>query len=239
MSLGLILGDYLVAYEGHTENELELHVQLQSQIENSTMSELITQYNKLTVQKLWYQTVVDIFNDEFLRRAKESTFMISTTWDVDPQTQVVTKAPSVVHIQIGYEDSYLVLSPNGYPIPNTDSTIKSFSLLNESFTSEEETNIQGIILKGNVEVILQFQNGNYEIQSIGNSKDSLERVIIAPLGQQSPRVPVRIMDSDEFGLIRRALNGIRNGFTVIDYWPIDQPEIDELSEGEIEEQEEI
>ena len=204
MNFGSILGDYLVAYEAHSWNELELHDRLQTQISNSTLGEIIEEYNKLTVMKLWYPPVVSIFHDELLSRAMDSTFMISTSYVNDNDYPVV-------QIQIGYEDSYYVLDSDDVPIRVSDLGRKSYSLLNDSFTDQEEKQVQRILLRHNVMVDL---GSHREILKVYSQEDHIEQVTVSKL-EPIFSVVAKIIEMDDYGLIRRALDGIRNVMEVI------------------------
>jgi hypothetical protein len=226
LSLATILRDYLSAYEGHTVNEIPLLLQLKDQIKQSTMSEIVTEYDKLTVQKLWYSPIVATFSDELLSRMADSTFMISTAWK-SPNASGPIEWEQYVTVQIGYEDAYYVLDSDNLPI-HSDGW-ESFSLMNDSFSDEDQLKIQRIILMGAVEVTIVVSGGKLEIVSIQNPNDPVEKVRVNPRfltlqSGETTSILAKIIDSDGFDLIRRTLSGIRNGFQVIDYWPIDVSE---------------
>ncbi len=229
-NFGTLLGEYLSVYEFHTESEFELLDRLRDQIGVTTFGEIIDQYNKLTLQKLWVPPVVSTFHDELLNRLNGTTFMISTSWT----------RPEVTHVsvQIGYDDGYLVLNEFGVPI--TEGEAQSFSLLNDSFTPADEKIVQRIILGGHPMVVLsrsgevsdshrlsrggasdralpgevsdsQRLSGEvFVINEIFNEKDPAERVRHSEPTEPTIILPAKVYEAEEFYFLRRMIQGIRD-----------------------------
>jgi len=241
-SFASILGDYLVAYEGHTEDELDLLFEVERWIPWVTLSELINEYNKLTVQKLWAPPLVSVFNDELLGRTEDTSFLLSVTWRTKPSpnpailpvTTIGEFEIGPVYGQIGYDDSYFVLGPDQMPISAKDPDQYSFFVSNETFYNNKVEDIQRMFLK-DVTAVLSIESYGIRIQKIYTTDDPLQHVTISePSEADTITTQVRIIALDEFGIIRAALQGIRDNFKsgTIDYWPIDRFLPEEISEEE-------
>lgn len=63
-----LVGNYIGEWEGHTQMEGNLYLQLKDMIKEVTIDEINTVYNLLTQQKLWNQPLIDLFYNELLDR---------------------------------------------------------------------------------------------------------------------------------------------------------------------------
>lgn len=218
------VSNYINSWEGHTDSEGYDLKAVEEKLKVATLGEINTEYNSISQQDLWVEPLVDLFYNEILDRLMtETTFSLSVSW------RSIQKP--FVSVYLGFEDVYPVLDPDGSLIRLDDRTISSFTLMNDSFSDEMRERIIRILLKENILTVIQVEyayNGRIQIMGLESSENPPERIYFADEIMNLPgvrnsqnslitRIPLRIIETPDFNLVRRMLNGLKSGtYDIID-----------------------
>lgn len=202
MAFATKIGNYLRAYEAHNQFELPCLDELVNALSVTTFSDIMINYNNITYRKLWVEPLMNVFNEEVLKRALEATFLISVCWiDNNPEGA----------IQIGYSEKYQAISPLNLPL--FENTYKYSLIGSENLSKDNVQRIIRIILRENVGLELGFNN---EILSIYNSQDPIEKIVFSnekPVSTTRPRLHFL----GDFALMVKILKNFRTNIGIIDY----------------------
>jgi hypothetical protein len=233
-SLSSAIESYISAAEKYTDNESGFIGVVAEYLSNATFDEVLTEYNRLTAQKLWYSELQSVFNDELLKRLDESTFMISFSWSRVPDQSDESLQEFIAHpwaiIQMGYEDTYTVFTHNFHPIKMDDSERASFSLTNRSFTNDETQTVRRIILSGKIgiNVVYNHQSNHIEVERIYKTDDPMFAVTKQVTGDIITISNSTITLNPEIRLIKMALDGLKGAYLSSEpgvILPLDEPTI--------------
>lgn len=222
MSLSQVVAKYLVSAENHTEVNGENLAELVKTVKNSSMEEIITEYNLISQQKLWIEPLVDTFYTEMLNRLlDQTTFSLTTLWTTIDDWK---KNPFGT-IQLGLEDSYPLLDQKGNPVRKDDTTVESYTLTNRSFSDEFELEIIRMLLRvpNGVNLLIAITtNGNrggISIVGIENAVQFHDRILFQKSfpGVEVIRVRSLIREQPDLNANRRVLDGLRKEtFEIVD-----------------------
>lgn len=188
VTFGSLLGKYLIAYQGHTEEELNLLGKVQEWISQVPLDELIDEYNKLTVRRLWNSPLIATFSDSLLDRMKDTSFLLSVSQDL-------------VYAQIGFRDSYF--------IPHSEGSVVSLTSLD--LTEQQGLSIRRMLLEPmSVTLIIS----PLSIQKIYSTNDPLQHITLrkATEATETTNLQVEILYLDGVERIQEAIQGIRHNF---------------------------
>jgi len=199
MSLSKAVGNYLSAWEGHTQLEAVRLQQVDDLISRATLSEINSIFNVLSQQNLWVEPLIDLFYNELLGRAMDATFAISGLWlDNDKLS---------VYIYIGFRDSYPLVTPIFTPITN------------ETLGEERAKTVLRLLIRGELAVLVQVSGDLVRVISAESKYDPLDRITFMEEipGWTSFKLDLETEEADGFGLIRKMLAELRNRtFGVVD-----------------------
>jgi len=206
MSLARVLANYLRDYENNQEHSTDQLSLLRVTISLATLSEIVTEFNKLSHFKLWFPPVVIIFQEELLARANQATFMFSTSW-----TNIETYSP-FVDLQVGYQDEYVIPDENGSPISSEDWSI--YSLVNDNLVSIDQEKIIRMILTGPIIADIIQTEDQISIGSISSEEDPVQTLTFN--SQTGIKVKVKITYLDDFNVIKTALDSLKSNYQLIE-----------------------
>ena len=216
LSLTKVVTNYLNVWESHSELHGIKLQQLIRIINSATLGEITTEYNALSQQHLWVDPLINVFHDELLQRVMtEATFAISTAWKtIDEWLQ-----DPFIYIRIGFEDFYLITGSDGSIIPVGDTSINTFAITNESLSEEKIEKTLKLLIDREIVATIQMVNNSIVITSIENKDDPIERVSFYEEIPNATTIKITtpIYEIDDFNLIRRMLDGLRNKtFDIVD-----------------------
>lgn len=216
MAFSKVVGDYLNVWEGHSQiHGIKLQT-LVRVIQGATLDEINTEYNVLSRQNLWVEPLIDVFYDELLRRIMTAaTFVISTSWT---SINDWLNYP-FIYIRVGFEDAYALTNSDGTLITIDDDTTNVFAVTNDSFSDKVADNILRLLINKEIVTTAQIVNNSVVITSIENKNDPTEKISLSKevSGNQTIKEQATIYELDEFNIIRRMLDGLRNEtFDIVD-----------------------
>lgn len=218
MALSQIVAKYLDSAENHTEVNGENLSELVKTVQESSMEEIIMEYNALSQQKLWVEPLVDTFYTEILNRLLgETTFSLTTVWTTTDEWK---KNPFGT-IQLGLEDSYPLLDRNSNPVRKDDTNLFSYTLTNRSFSDMYELEIIRMLLRvpNGVNLLMIADSNGIKIVGIENVIESQDRITFEKLSPGTEIIHVKslIREGADLNVNRRVLDGLRNEtFEIVD-----------------------
>lgn len=217
MSLSQAVIDYAAAYEGHSSYEGTAFVKLRNLLRKTTLSEIITENNALTEQRLWSEPMMDLFYDELLYRLlTETTFALTTSWE---SLDSYLNDPFVV-AWVGFEESYPMVDPNGSLIGVEDDRYNTFTLMNASFTTPMQELIIKMLLSESITAVVYLypDTNSLEIGRLINANRPDEQIKLRPIQQDNyreVRVPLRIQEVPDWSRINQIYQGLRKQTPVV------------------------
>ena len=130
LNLTQAAADYIMNWEGHNDLEAFSAAKLIEIIKKSTRQEIQDEFNRISAQHLWSQSLADIFYEELLNRIMEDpTFSFSTNWfDLTAWLEM-----PFMTLQIGFDDYYPYVDRNGVLISVSKTDLKTFAINSDSF----------------------------------------------------------------------------------------------------------
>lgn len=211
MNLAQAVTNYIGTYEGHTRTEGVAYVQLKNKLQQATMSEIITQNNVITQQRLWNSPLMDLFHDELLRRLmQDTTFALTMSWQ---SLQEWLNQPYVV-AWVGFEESY--------PVPFTNSSVlqseqsQYYALSNAAFSNQKNEAIIKMLMNGPLQAqVYVYTNGQLEIGQLLNADQTLNLRNPASEQYQIVTVDVDVGETGDWNLVNQLYQGLRKQVPVI------------------------
>lgn len=210
MSLSEAVAAYLNAWDGHTNVEGELLMNVVDLLTRVSLDQLRTEINALTQQTLWVTPLMDVFYDELLYRImNDTTFCISTAWT---SVRDWLTHPYVT-VQVGLNDSYFVLDEYGNPI-TYNQPYQSYTLMNASFPERTSEELIRLFLDDNIIALCEIGN-TITIVGLESTSDSGRRILFAEPGNNIVRVPAQIREIADWNGIKTLYEGLRKNHPVI------------------------
>lgn len=135
-TLATVIGEYRAAWEGHSLIVDEYYEKMVELMSNALLNELLFEYNKLSAQKLWTDSLTFAFWNELLKRVEKADFIVNITWKRGHINDWV--ADPVAHAQVGYEEQYSLLDNQCPPqyVRVMDDTLAINMINRQSFTHD-------------------------------------------------------------------------------------------------------
>jgi len=204
MYLAQAVLNYVAAYEGHTSAAGIALVQLREMLRRATIPEIITENNKLTMQRLWSSPLMDLFYDELLHRILiDTTFSLTTAWDNE-----WAEDPFIVG-WVGFEDSYPSVANNNQS--------KSVAWMNRSFDDQISELIIKMLMNGPFyATIYEAPSGELRLTELVNANNSIDKIRLGT-SEDYPvvKVLVEVRPDPDWEIINKIYQGLRKMNPVI------------------------
>ena len=159
--LGVALTNYASSMEGYSSSKGSRYTSLKSIIERSTISEILEEYNRISINKIWNEPLNQLFQDEIKERVlSEATFVIGTVW----RSIENWRLKPYVYIQVGFDEDYSVIDADGEPILESDPVVSSFTIPNVQLAEETQRDILELILNSKPKATVRISESIQVVQ---------------------------------------------------------------------------
>lgn len=202
-----LVGNYISAYEGHTEAEGITYIETRERLKSATIDEINTVYNLVTQQKLWTSSLIDLFFDELLDRLlNETTFVISTAWKYVSSWL----NNSFVLIRIGFEENYPEIEDDDTYITGDHDNINKINIVDSQLDPRIRERIIKMILTGDVNVIIGYSETELRIVAVESVTETDNIIRLSSLTIPNLiRIKARIRTAPDWAMIVQMYYGLR------------------------------